>query len=148
MRCYSFWYRVIFSCDSSLPPILGCDVLIQWTCLAFLRIKVFAIRPIWNSVVVPEHSSSSKLWKQKLDDVFERLRKEGVGLLAVKIRSYHSWARLTILNPSMSASSIHAWNPSATCAGVPTNIGPLPPTLTCSATVCFVHLDVPGENLA
>jgi len=51
-----------------------------------------------------------------------------------------------MLKPSTSASSTQVWNPSATCFGVPTIVGPIPPTLTCSATVCFVHLDVPGEK--
>src|SRR5688500_13439751 len=55
---------------------------------------------------------------------------------------------LTMLNPSTSASSTQVWKPSATCAAVPTKIGPLPPILTCSATVCFVHFEVPGEKRA
>ena len=55
---------------------------------------------------------------------------------------------LTKLNPSTSASLTHVSRLSATLEGDPTKIGPFPPMLTCSATVCLVHLEFGGENRA
>lgn len=143
----------LFCRDSSLPSERRGNVLRRRPRLARLAVKVLSISASRDSIVVPEEPALLELGQQKLDNVFEGLREEGVSLhdhesvrYAISIFSLND--ALTKLKPSISASLTQASSPSATCEGVPTRTGPLPPKLTCSAMVCLVHLAVPGENLA
>ncbi|WDK19163.1 hypothetical protein CGRA01v4_10450 [Colletotrichum graminicola] len=158
--------------DPRLPSVCRRHVLVQWARLPFLAVKVLSVRAAGNGVVIPEQTPPPQLGQQQVDDVLERLREEGVRLRSkVSLRHLDTFrpptrknegggrkkgerekgsaaSPLTKLKPSTSASLIHTSSPSATCAAVPTRTGPLPPMLTCSAIVCFVHLAVPGENRA
>jgi hypothetical protein len=121
--------------------------------LARLAVKILSISASRDGVIVPEESALLELGQQKLHNVFERLREESVSLYDYELVRHSIFAIsfysvLTKLKPSMSASLTQVSSPSATCEGVPTRAGPLPPMLTCSAMVCLVHLEVPGENLA
>lgn len=46
-------------------------MLIQWSSLSTLAVKVFAISALWNGIIVPEETALLELWEQKLDDVLE-----------------------------------------------------------------------------
>lgn len=144
----------LFCRHSSLPPESRRNVFRRRSRLAGLPVKVLSISASRNGIIVPEESALLELRQQKLDNVFERLREEGVSLHDQELVRYNKVSifsihdALTKLKPSISASLTQVSSPSATCEGVPTRAGPLPPMLTCSAMVCLVHLEVPGENLA
>jgi hypothetical protein len=70
----------LFCRHSSLPSKRRGNVLRRRPRLARLAVKVLAIRASRNGVVVPEEPALLELGQQKLDNVFERLREEGVSL--------------------------------------------------------------------
>ena len=136
---------------ASRPMVPRSNMFLQRILNPLLAIEVLAICSARHRVVVPKQTSASELGQQKLDNVFERLREERVGLAKDDQPAgcgRRGLVGLTKLKPSTPASSTQISRPSATCEGVPTITGPLPPMLTCSATVCLVHFELAGENRA
>jgi hypothetical protein len=141
--------RGLLSRNPLLPPVRRGNVVVGRLLLARAAVEVLPISTAWHSVIVPEQAALPQFGQQQLRDLLERLGEEDVCLeLSACVTDYSLTQPLTKLKPSTSASSIHVSRLLATCSAVPTRMGPLPPKLTCSAIVCFVHFDVPGENLA
>lgn len=70
----------LFCRHTGLPSERRGNVLRRRPRLARLAVKVLSIRASRNGVVVPEESALLELRQQKLDNVLEGLRKEGVRL--------------------------------------------------------------------
>lgn len=84
LRNHSFFCR-----HSSLPSERRGNVLRKRPRLTRLAVKVLSISASRNGVVVPEEPALFELRQQKLDNVFERLREEGVSLYDHQsVRSY------------------------------------------------------------
>lgn len=74
---------MICGSHSSLPVELSRHMLFGRILLSSLSIKVLAVCAAWHLIVVPEQTATSELGKQEVDDVFERLWKQGVCLRSV-----------------------------------------------------------------
>lgn len=72
--------RVLLSRHTSLPLVLGRNVLVQRILLALGAIKVLAICSAGNTIVIPEETTLAQLREQEIDDVLEGLWEEGIRL--------------------------------------------------------------------
>ena len=135
--------------NSGSPAVIVGNMVLRRGRLSLLNVQILAIRTTWHCIIRPKQSSLLELWHEKLFNIHERLR-----IYSIRLKPRRQLDDLnifvlgvrTMLKPSMSASSTHRSNSSATCEGVPIIVAPIPPIVMCLATVCLVHFSIPGDD--
>lgn len=77
---FSLRNLVLLRWYTGFPLVLGRDVLLKRILLALSTIEVLTVCSAGDSIVVPEETTLPQLGQQKIDDVLERPREEGISL--------------------------------------------------------------------
>lgn len=77
---------MILSINTSSPVVLGSGMLRQGMSLASLLVEVLSVCASRDGIVVPEETSLTELWDEKLSNIFEGLREKNITLWQKIIR--------------------------------------------------------------